>query len=225
MKNILLVEDEPTINRMISNYLLSEGYSVTQAYDGEEAIEAFNMQSFNLVCLDIMLPKLSGWDIAKEIRKDSDVPIIMMSALSDEEDILKGFNLKVDDYITKPFNPRVLIAKIKAMMDRYSSQTRIPKDHIQTSHLRIDPNAHEIYLDETLLSLAKKEFELLKYFIQNEHQICSREHLFSAVWGKDVEGEPRLVDTYIKKLRKHLGPYEDFIKTIFGVGYRFESYD
>lgn len=225
MKNILLVEDEPTINRMISNYLLSEGYSVTQAYDGEQAIEAFNMQSFNLVCLDIMLPKLSGWDIAKEIRKDSDVPIIMMSALSDEEDILKGFNLKVDDYITKPFNPRVLIAKIKAMMDRYSSQTRIPKDHIQTSHLRIDPNAHEIYLDETLLSLAKKEFELLKYFIQNEHQICSREHLFSAVWGKDVEGEPRLVDTYIKKLRKHLGPYEDFIKTIFGVGYRFESYD
>lgn len=225
MKKILLVEDEPTINRMIYNYLLKEGYEVTQAFDGKAAIDAIKKDAFHLVCLDIMLPKMSGWDIAKHLRENSDVPIIMMSALSDEEDILKGFDLKVDDYITKPFNPRVLVAKINALLARFSKEKSVPKHHIKIPHLSVDTKRKVIQLDDQALPLARKEYELLTYFIEHPNEICSREHLFNAVWGKDVGGDPRLVDTYVKKLRKHLADYADFIKTIFGVGYRFEAYD
>jgi len=224
-KKILLVEDEPTINRMIYNYLTNEDYEVTHAFDGKAALDAIQKQSFHLVCLDIMLPKMSGWEIAKKLRTQSDVPIIMMSALSDEEDILKGYDLKVDDYITKPFNPRVLVAKINALMARFSHEKTVPSHHIQVPHLQVDTRRKVIQLDDQELPLARKEYELLTFFIENSNQICSREHVFDRVWGKDVEGDPRLVDTYVKKLRKHLNEYGDFIKTIFGVGYRFEAYD
>lgn len=225
MKKILLIEDEPTINRMIYKYLLKEGYEVTQAFDGKAAMDAIKKDAFHLVCLDIMLPKMSGWEIAKHIRKSFDVPIIMMSALSDEEDVLKGYDLKVDDYITKPFNPRVLVAKINALLARFSHEKTVPNHHIQVPHLNVDTRRKVIHLDDQELPLAKKEYELLTFFIEHPNTNCSREHLFHSVWGNGVEGDPRLVDTYVKKLRKHLADYADFIKTIFGVGYRFEAYD
>ncbi len=225
MKKILLVEDEPTINRMIYNYLVKEGYEVYNTFDGLGAIDAIKKHTFNLVCLDIMLPKMSGWEIAKHLREKSNVPIIMMSALSDEEDILKGYDLKVDDYITKPFNPRVLVAKINALLARFSNEKTVPNHLIQVPHLDVDTKRKVIALDGQELSLARKEFELLSFLIQHPNEICSREFLFDSVWGKDVDGDPRLVDTYVKKLRKHLNDYADFIKTIFGVGYRFEAYD
>jgi DNA-binding response OmpR family regulator len=172
-----------------------------------------------------MLPKMSGWEIAKHLREKSNVPIIMMSALSDEEDILKGYDLKVDDYITKPFNPRVLVAKINALLARFSDEKTVPNHLIQVPHLDVDTKRKVIALDGKELSLARKEFELLSFLIQHPNEICSREFLFDSVWGKDVDGDPRLVDTYVKKLRKHLNDYADFIKTIFGVGYRFEAHD
>lgn len=225
MKKILLVEDEPTINRMIYNYLVKEGYDVYKTFDGLGAIDAIKKHTFNLVCLDIMLPKMSGWEIAKHLREKSNVPIIMMSALSDEEDILKGYDLKVDDYITKPFNPRVLVAKINALLARFSDEKTVPNHLIQVPHLDVDTKRKVIALDGRELSLARKEFELLTFLIQHPNEICSREFLFESVWGKDVDGDPRLVDTYVKKLRKHLNDYADFIKTIFGVGYRFEAHD
>ena len=225
MKKILLVEDEPTINRMIYNYLVKEGYEVYNTFDGLGAIDAIKKHTFNLVCLDIMLPKMSGWEIAKHLREKSNVPIIMMSALSDEEDILKGYDLKVDDYITKPFNPRVLVAKINALLARFSDEKTVPNHLIQVPHLDVDTKRKVIALDGRELSLARKEFELLSFLIQHPNEICSREFLFDSVWGKDVDGDPRLVDTYVKKLRKHLNDYADFIKTIFGVGYRFEAHD
>lgn len=224
MKKILLVEDEPTINRMISNYLIKEGYQVIQAYDGDQALALFQLGGFHLVCLDIMLPKKSGWDVASLIRKKSKVPIIMMSALSDEEDIIKGYDLKVDDYITKPFNPRVLMAKINNMLERLGDVSLVSKDTFETHHIIIDLKKHTIFLDQEKLDLSKKEYDLMKTLIMHEGVTMSRENLHKAVWGSSAKSEPRLVDTYIKKLRKVIQPY-DFIKTIFGIGYQFESYD
>ena len=224
MQKILLVEDEPTINRMISNYLINEGYQVIQAYDGDQALALFQIGGFHLVCLDIMLPKKSGWEVATLIRKKSKVPIIMMSALSDEEDIIKGYDLKVDDYITKPFNPRVLMAKINNMLERIGETSFSSNDTFETHHLIVDLKKHLIYLDQEKLDLSRKEYDLFKTLIMHEKVIMSRENLHKSVWGSGVKSEPRLVDTYIKKIRKQIQPY-DFIKTVFGVGYRFESYD
>ncbi len=223
-KHILVIEDEPTINRMISNYFSKAGYEVESALDGQAGLEIFQSKPFDLVCLDIMMPKLNGWDVAVKIRENSDVPIIMMSALSEEEDILKGYSLKVDDYITKPFNPKVLIAKAQNMLDRLI-RDKSKNSLVKTNHLTVDMESYKILLDNVELELSKKEFELLHYFILNEGKVFSRNHLLDEIWGFDVFVEDRIVDTYVKKIRKHLGSYSDFIKTIFGVGYRFETYD
>lgn len=225
---ILIVEDEPTINRMLVNYFKKEGYTVHSALDGIKGLSLFHDHEIDLVCLDIMMPHMNGWDVALKIREVSNIPIIMMSALSEEEDILKGYSLKVDDYITKPFNPKVLVAKVNNMLSRikesgesdYKGYSKL----LKTNHIVIDNDTHRIFLDDQELTLSKKEFELLKYFVTHEGKVCSRDHLLDEIWGFDVYVEDRIVDTYVKKLRKHLGPYSGFIKTIFGVGYRFESY-
>ena len=224
-KHVLVIEDEPTINRMISSYFTKAGYKVSSALDGLAGLEIFHNESIDLVCLDIMMPKLNGWHVAMKIRESSDAPIIMMSALSEEEDILKGYSLKVDDYITKPFNPKVLVAKAQNMLDRYKSTQSFTNNIITTNHLNVNLESFKIMLDDIELKLSKKEFELLHYFIINEGKVFSRNHLLDEIWGFDVYVEDRIVDTYIKKLRKHLGVYSDFIKTVFGVGYRFETYD
>ncbi len=223
-KHILIIEDEPTINRMISSYFSKADYHVESALDGQTGLDIFHSKQFDLVCLDIMMPRLNGWDVAVKIRESSNVPIIMMSALSEEEDILKGYSLKVDDYITKPFNPKVLVAKAQNMLDRFVHDDS-KNSAVKTNHLTVDIDSYKILLDNVEMNLSKKEFELLRYFIVNEGKVFSRNHLLDEIWGYDVFVEDRIVDTYVKKIRKHLGSYSDFIKTVFGVGYRFETYD
>lgn len=224
---ILIIEDEPTINRIVSNYFLKENYKVLSALDGFKGLQLFSKNKIDLICLDIMMPNINGWDVAKTIRETSNVPIIMMSALSEEEDILKGYSLKVDDYITKPFNPKILVAKVKNLLERLANQDY----EIQTSGIleingiKMDLDTHKAYIDDVEVDLSKTEFDLLKYFLKHEGKICSRNLLLDEVWGIDVYVEDRIVDTYVKKLRKYLGHRSHYIKTVFGVGYRFEVLD
>ena len=221
---ILIIEDEPTINRIVSNYFLNEKFSVLSALDGFKGLQLFSQNNVDLICLDIMMPNVNGWDVAKTIRETSNVPIIMMSALSEEEDILKGYSLKVDDYITKPFNPKILVAKVRNLLERlktqdYSTQTA---GELTVEGIRMDLDTHKVYFDNEEIELSKTEFDLLRYFLQHESKICSRNLLLDEVWGIDVYVEDRIVDTYVKKLRKYLGHRSHYIKTVFGVGYRFE---
>lgn len=224
---ILIIEDEPTINRIVSNYFMKEKFKVLSALDGFKGLQLFSKNKVDLVCLDIMMPNVNGWDVAKTIRETSNVPIIMMSALSEEEDILKGYSLKVDDYITKPFNPKILVAKVRNLLERlqdqdYSTQT---SGDVEIDGIKLSLDTHKAYIENKEVVLTKTEFDLLKYFLQHQGKICSRNLLLDEVWGIDVYVEDRIVDTYVKKLRKYLGPKAGYIKTIFGVGYRFEALD
>ena len=221
---ILIIEDEPTINRIVSNYFLKEKYRVLSALDGFKGLQLFSKNRVDLVCLDIMMPNINGWDVAKTIRETSNVPIIMMSALSEEEDILKGYSLKVDDYITKPFNPKILVAKVMNLLERlnspeYSNQT---SGILEVEGIKMDLDTHRAYIADIEVELSKTEYDLLQYFLEHQGKICSWKLLLDEVWGIDVYVEDRIVDTYVKKLRKYLGPKSHYIKTVFGVGYRFE---
>lgn len=224
---ILIIEDEPTINRIVSNYFLKEKFKVLSALDGFKGLQLFSKNKVDLVCLDIMMPNINGWDVAKTIRETSNVPIIMMSALSEEEDILKGYSLKVDDYITKPFNPKILVAKVKNLLDRLANQDYSVQTSgvLEIDGIKMDLDTHKSYIDNVEVDLSKTEFDLLKYFLKHEGKICSRNLLLDEVWGIDVYVEDRIVDTYVKKLRKYLGQRSHYIKTVFGVGYRFEILD
>jgi DNA-binding response OmpR family regulator len=225
--NVLIIEDEPTINRMVSNYFKAEDFNVLSAMNGIDGLKLFNHNPVDIVCLDIMMPGTNGWEVARVIRETTDIPIIMMSALSEEEDILRGYSLKVDDYITKPFNPKILVAKTKNLLERIKHQNDniVHSGIISTNHIIVNTNTHKIFIDNVEVEMSKTEFDLLKYFVEHEGKICSRNHLLDEVWGIDVYVEDRIVDTYVKKLRKHLGQYAHYIKTVFGVGYRFESFD
>ncbi len=224
---ILIIEDEPTINRIVSNYFLKEKFVVLSALDGFKGLQLFSQNKVDLVCLDIMMPNVNGWDVAKTIRETSNVPIIMMSALSEEEDILRGYSLKIDDYITKPFNPKILVAKVRNLIERLKNQdyTTQTSGILEVKDIKIDLDSHRVYLNDKLIELSKTEFDLLKYFLEHEGKICSRNLLLDEVWGIDVYVEDRIVDTYVKKLRKYLGSNSNYIKTVFGVGYRFEAID
>lgn len=224
---ILIIEDEPTINRIVSNYFIKEKYKVLSALDGFKGLQLFSKNKVDLICLDIMMPNINGWDVAKTIRETSDVPIIMMSALSEEEDILKGYSLKVDDYITKPFNPKILVAKVRNLLERLANHNNSVQTSgtIEIGGIRMDLNTHKSYIENIEVDLSKTEFDLLQYFLKHEGKICSRNLLLDEVWGIDVYVEDRIVDTYVKKLRKYLGFKSHYIKTIFGVGYRFEAID
>lgn len=221
-KTVLIIEDERTINRVLSGYLKSKGFDVISTFDGQEGLSAFKSNDVDIICLDIMMPRTNGWDVAVEIRKVSNVPIIMMSALSEDEDILKGYSLHVDDYITKPFNPQILIAKVETLLDRLENKTKENKDVLFAPGIKVEVSNRKVFIDSKELKLTRTEFDLLAYLLLHEGKIFSRDHLLDEVWGLDVFVEDRIVDTYIKKLRKHLGPYASYIKTIFGVGYRFE---
>ena len=224
---ILIIEDEPTINRIVSNYFIKEKFNVLSALDGFKGLQLFSKNKVDLVCLDIMMPNINGWDVAKTIRETSNVPIIMMSALSEEEDILKGYSLKVDDYITKPFNPKILVAKVKNLLERISNQDQAIQTSgiLEVSGIKMDLDTHKAYIDDKKVDLSKTEFDLLEYFLKHEGKICSRNLLLDEVWGIDVYVEDRIVDTYVKKLRKYLGIKSVYIRTVFGVGYRFEVLD
>lgn len=220
-KKILIVDDEDRIRLLIKDFLLKEGYLVLEASDGNEALDIyFNTEGIDLVILDVMLPKISGWDILKELREYSRVPVIMLTALGDERNELKGFELGVDEYIVKPFSPKILMARVEAVLRRSSklsdNQTLVAGD------LELNKASHSFKCGECFVDLSFKEFELLSFFIENKGLVLSRDSILSAVWEYDFDGDARTVDTHVKKLRSKMGPYGDCIKTVWGVGYKLE---
>ncbi|AVQ28522.1 MULTISPECIES: response regulator transcription factor [Fusobacterium] len=217
MKKILIVEDEMEIRNILKLYLLKEGYDVTEAEDGEVAIKLFYEKPFDLVILDIMLPKKDGWSVLREIKKYSSVPVMILSARDDDEDELFGFEIGTDEYITKPFNNKILLARIKALIKNTSNNT----DHIiELGKIIINDTSHTVTVDGEEVILAPKEYELLIYLIKNHKIALSRDKMLTEVWGYDFPGSDRTIDTHIKNLRKKLG--EECIKTVRGIGYKFE---
>ena len=218
MNKLLIVDDEKLIRDVIKEYALNEEYLVIEASDGREAIEKTKEENPNLIILDIMMPNVDGYTALKEIRKFSNVPCIMLSARSEEFDKLTGFNIGVDDYVTKPFSPRELIARVKAVLKRGEGLT----DEFIYKNLKIDFLGRTLSIKEKQINITPKEYELLCYLIQNKKVAISREALLSNVWGYDFYGDDRTIDTHIKMLRKNLGEYRNLIKTVRGMGYKFE---
>ncbi len=216
-KRILIVEDEWKLRRIASDFLRKEGFIVIEAEDGEQALDYIVSQNFDLIILDLMLPKINGWDLLKEIRiKDSALPVIMLTARGSEEDILKGYEMKADEYIVKPVSMKVLVAKVKAFLRIHSLA-----DIITFGDLEINSTNREVKLTGNSLDLSQKEFELLLFFIKNKGQVLSRERIITSLWGYDYDGDIRAVDSQIKRIRKKLeGKY---IKTIRGAGYKIEE--
>lgn len=218
---ILVVDDESLIRSVIREYLEIEGYAVDEASDGEEALRMVKLNDYSLMIMDIMMPHMDGFHACREIKKIKDIPCIMLSARSEEYDKLNGFDLGIDDYVTKPFSPKELMARIKAVLKRATSEESVYK----FGDLVIDDKAHDVFLKDDKIYLTPKEYDLLKYFVSNKNIALSREQLLTNVWGYDFYGDDRTIDTHVKTLRKNLGSYGDYIKTIRGIGYKFEYYD
>ena len=220
-KKILVVDDESRIRKLIKDYLRRGGYEVIEASDGEEALEIFyKTKDISLIILDVMMPNLDGWEVLKEIRESSRVPIIMLTAKSEEEDELNGYSLGADEYVLKPFSPKVLVARVEAVLRRsLGEETSI----IENDGIRIDENAHEVTVDGKNVELSVREYDLLKYFMKNPGIALSREKILNSVWNYDYYGDARTIDTHVKKLRSKLLDKGDLIKTIWGVGYKFGS--
>ena len=217
---VLIVDDEDLIRNIIKEYCIDEGYSICEASDGLEAIDLFkNNNDIDIVVLDIMMPNMDGYTAYQEIKKIRNVPTIILSARSDEYDKLMGFDLGVDDYITKPFSPRELMARIKAILKR---ENRI-LDTYEYKTLKVDIKAHCVFIDDNEIELTPKEYELLLYFIENKSIALSREQLLGKIWGYDFYGDDRTIDTHIKTLRSRLGKYRNIIRTVRGVGYKFDA--
>ncbi len=218
---ILVVDDESRMRKLVKDFLVKSGYIVIEAVDGEEAVDVFmSAKDIDLIILDVMMPKLDGYGVAEEIRKVSTVPIIMLTAKSDEKDELKGFELGVDEYITKPFSPKILVARVEAVLRRSKSdeETKL----INVGGIDMDLSAHIVKVDGKTIELSFKEFELLNYFLVNQGVALSREKILNNVWNYDYFGDARTIDTHVKKLRSKLGDKGDYIKTIWGMGYKFE---
>lgn len=219
MKKILVVDDEWKIRKFIKDYLVREGYSVDEAGDGEEGLELFFQTTYDIVILDIMMPKIDGWSVCRKIREESQVPIIMLTARADESDQLFGFELETDEYMIKPFNPKLLVAKVKALLRRDGKI--VDKTYLEFGDLVIDTSKREVKLGDVVLELTPKEYDLLYFFIENKGLALSREKILNSVWGWDYFGDSRTVDTHIKRLRKKIG--DNFIQTVRGFGYKFEG--
>lgn len=219
MKKILVVDDEWKIRKLIKDYLVREGYSVDEAGDGEEGLDLFFQTTYDIVILDIMMPKIDGWSVCRKIREESQVPIIMLTARADESDQLFGFELETDEYMIKPFNPKLLVAKVKALLRRDGKI--FDKTYLEFGDLIIDTSKREVKLGDVILELTPKEYDLLYFFIENKGLALSREKILNSVWGWDYFGDSRTVDTHIKRLRKKIG--DNFIQTVRGFGYKFEG--
>lgn len=219
MQKILIVDDEENIRKVIREYLEFEGFLCFEASNGEEAIKMCKENSYDLIVLDIMMPKIDGFTVAKEIRKKQSVPIIMLSARSEEYDKLYGFDVGIDDYVTKPFSPKELVARIKANLKRNT----IMNEEISYLGLKIDTLGHNVYVDNKKINLTNKEYELLLYLIKNKNIVLTREQILNNVWNMDYLGEERTIDMHIKTLRSLLGKYKTLIVTVRGVGYKFEE--
>ena len=221
-QKILVVDDEARMRKLVADFLMREGYEVLEAGDGEKAMDIFYAEKeIALVILDVMMPKMDGWQVLREIRESSQVPVIMLTARSDEKDELKGFDLGVDEYVTKPFSPRTLVARVEAILRRTSPQDG--NDKIELSGIVLDKAAHQVTVDGRPVDLSFKEFELLTYFMENNGIALSREKILNHVWNYDYFGDARTIDTHVKKLRSKLEPKGDLIKTIWGMGYKLEA--
>ena len=218
---ILVVDDEVLIRDVIKEYLLLDGYDVDEAGNGEEALNLISNNDYSLMIMDIMMPHMDGFQACREIKKIKDIPCIMLSARSEEYDKLNGFELGIDDYVTKPFSPKELMARVRAVLKRVTPDN----DNYKLGELLIDDKAHDVFLGEDKLYLTPKEYDLLKYFICNKNIALSREQLLTNVWGYDFYGDDRTIDTHVKTLRRNLGKYGEYIKTVRGIGYKFEYYD
>ena len=218
---VLMVDDESRMRKLVSDFLTRKGYIVIEAGDGEEALDRFYAdKDISLVILDVMMPKMNGWDVCREIRKNSKVPIIMLTAKSDESSELNGFECGADEYIAKPFSPKILTARVDALIRRsYSIDSSEVTD---VGGIIIDKAAHIVKIDGQEIDLSFKEFELLTYFVDNKGLALSREKILNNVWNYDYFGDARTIDTHVKKLRKKLGDKGDYIKNIWGMGYKFE---
>lgn len=217
---ILIAEDEERLRKIIKKYLKNEGYTVYEAANGKEAVKLFEEEEVDLILLDVMMPVMDGWMALKIIRNQSTIPIIMLTARTDEEDTVFGFELGADDYIGKPFRARELIARVKALLHRTGKTAAT--DKISIGQLTIDLMAMRVEIDGQEIVLSPKEYELLIYFINNSNQALSREQILNRIWGYDFEGEDRTVDTVIKRLRKKMDQEGNRISTVRGIGYRFE---
>ena len=218
---ILVVDDESRMRKLVKDFLTRAGYQVLEAQDGEEAVDTFySTKGINLLVLDVMMPKMDGWEVVKEIRKVSKVPIIMLTARSDERDELLGFELGVDEYISKPFSPKILVARVEAILRRTGQSN--PDEILSAGGIVIDKAAHQATVDDKPMDLSFKEFELLTYFLENEGIALSREKILNSVWNYDYFGDARTIDTHVKKLRSKMGDKGEYIKTVWGMGYKFE---
>ena len=217
MEKILIIEDELDIQELLKNYLEEEGYETEQALDGIEGIGKFRKENFDLILLDVMLPKVDGFGVLEMIRQESEIPVIMLTALDDEAYQMKGYDLKVDEYVTKPFSINLLLKKIEAVLRRYGKSMK--KDGIFSYRkLKLNSESYQAWMENEELSLTQKEFELLREFLLNQGRVLTRGQLLDAVWGMDYFGEESIVDTHIKNIRRKMK--EDYIETIRGVGYR-----
>ena len=218
---ILVVDDESRMRKLVRDFLVKQNYDVLEAGDGEEAVDIFfREKDIALIILDVMMPKMDGWQVCREIRAYSKVPIIMLTAKSDERDELQGFDLGVDEYITKPFSPKILVARVEAILRRSNLLTS--EDIISAGGIELNKSAHQVKIDGKDIELSFKEFELLAYFMENQGIALSREKILNNVWNYDYFGDARTIDTHVKKLRSKLGEKGELIKTIWGMGYKFE---
>lgn len=218
---ILVVDDESRMRKLVRDFLTKKDFDVLEAADGSEALDRFYEDSdIALIILDVMMPKIDGWQVLKEIRETSKVPVIMLTAKSDEKDELNGFEYGADEYITKPFSPKILVARVEALLRR--SNLLAGEDKISIAGIVVDKSAHTVTIDGQLVDLSFKEFELLTYFMENKNIALSREKILNGVWNYDYFGDARTIDTHVKKLRAKMGEKGELIKTVWGMGYKFE---
>ncbi len=218
---ILVVDDESRMRKLVKDFLVKKDFDVIEAADGEEAIDIFfEDKSISLILLDVMMPKMDGWEVVRTIRKYSQIPIIMLTARGDERDELQGFELGVDEYISKPFSPKILVARVEAILRRSIGAAN---ESLAIGGIEIDKSAHIVKIDGEVVDLSYKEFELLTYFLENQGIALSREKILNNVWNYDYFGDARPIDTHVKKLRSKMGEKGNYIKTIWGMGYKFDT--
>ncbi len=221
---ILVVDDESRMRKLERDFLSRAGYQVLEAENGKAALKLFQEDpEIALIILDVMMPEMDGWQVCTEIRQSSDVPVIMLTARTEEKDELKGFQLGVDEYIAKPFSPKILVARVEAILRRAGGGAAAPEDRMEAGGVVVDKTAHTVAVDGNPIDLSFKEFELLVYFMENEGIALSREKILNSVWNYDYFGDARTIDTHVKKLRSKLGEKGDLIHTIWGLGYKFDT--
>ena len=218
---ILVVDDESRMRKLIRDFLEREGYQILEAADGVEAMDLFYAdKNIDLIILDVMMPRMDGWQVCKEVREHSKVPIMMLTARTEEQNELKGFELGVDEYVAKPFSPKILVARVGALLKRVKNMEDTAS--VDAGGIVINKSAHMVTIDGEVIDLSVKEFELLTYFVENQKIALSREKILNNVWNYDYFGDARTIDTHVKKLRSKLGEKGNYIKTIWGMGYKFE---